>query len=104
MDIFKLIDEGKGTMIGEPYTLDKNLWKGGGSLPILLTGLGGGTVTLEATIATQQEIEENTAVWATVSQASWTANTADGLFTPFTHIRGRVLAYSSGTITMTTFV
>jgi hypothetical protein len=67
---------------------------------LLISGITNATVTLEATIATQQEVDDNTALWENVSSASWTADVADGLFTAYTHIRGRVTAYVSGTIYM----
>ena len=37
-----------------------------------------------------------------INLAEWTADVADGLFTPFTHIRGRVTAYTAGNIYMKT--
>ena len=104
ISIVKLLDGVTSAVAGPPLAVDKNFWKGGGSLPIIISGIAGDTVTLEGTVATQYEINNGTAAWATISSASWTADVADGLFTPFTHIRGRVTAYAAGTITMKTFV
>ena len=104
VSIVNLLDGVTSAVAGVPLPLDKNIWKGGGSLPILISGISGDTVTLEGTIATQYEVDNGTVVWATISYASWTANVADGLFTPYTHIRGRCTVYSAGTITMRTCI
>jgi len=102
--IVKLLDGATGTGAGSPFPIDPAMTRNGGSIPIVITGITVATVILQATISTQAEVEEGTAVWATVSQGSWTADIADGLFTPFSHIRGNVLAYTSGTITMKTWL
>ena len=104
ISIVNLIDGVGANVVGVPLALDKNLWNGGGSLPIVVTGITNATVSLQATIATQVEVDAGTAVWEQVSSASWTADVADGLFTPFTHIRGVTTAWVAGTITMRTFV
>jgi hypothetical protein len=57
-----------------------------------------GTIILEATVSTQQEVDEGTAVWSPITGASWTAETCDGLTTAFSWIRGNVTAYTSGSI------
>ena len=57
-----------------------------------------GTVILEGTVSSQQEIDEDTAVWSPINGASWTAETCDGLTTAFPWIRGNVTAYTSGSI------
>jgi len=99
-----LINGATAPMTGEPLRLDPAFWKEGGSLPILISGIITATVTLEATIATDTEVDNGTAKWETISLAVWTADICDGLFTPFTHIRGRVIAYTAGTIFMRTLV
>lgn len=99
-----LINNATGTIIGEPLKLDPAFWKEGGSLPILISGITNATVTLEATIATEAEVYSGTAMWETISLATWTSDVADGLFTPFTHIRARVIAYTAGNIYVRTLV
>ena len=99
-----LLKDAESAMIGEPLALDLKLVNKGGSIPIHLSGINGDTVVLEATIASEQEVIENTAVWEVISQATWTADVADGLFTPFTHIRGRVTTWVAGKINMKTIV
>jgi hypothetical protein len=69
-------------------------------LGVTVTGTFVGTVILEATVATQAEVNAATAVWAPVTGASWTAPAAVGINAPFTHIRARVSAYTSGAITV----
>lgn len=57
-----------------------------------------GTVVLEATIATQAEVNASTAVWQAVTGASWTAPAITSMSTPWSHIRANVTAYTSGAI------
>lgn len=102
--IRNLLTDVESAMVGEPLALDIKLVQKGGSIPILISGIDGDTVVLEATIATQQEVIEDTASWEKISQATWTQDVADGLFTPFTHIRGRVTTWVAGKINMKTIV
>jgi len=95
-----LLDGVTSTIIGEPVAIDASIMDKMGSIPILISGVTNATVILEATIATDREVIEGTAQWKTVSGGSWTADIADGFYTPFTHVRGRVTVYTAGTITM----
>ena len=70
------------------------------NIGVTVTGTFVGTVILEATAATQAEVNASTAVWAPITGASWTAPAAVGINAPFTHVRARVSAFTSGAITV----
>jgi hypothetical protein len=55
-----------------------------------------GTVLLEATVATNQEAREGTALWNTAK--TWTKGQLDSLTLAYTHIRGNVSALTRGVI------
>lgn len=59
-----------------------------------------GTVILEATVDTQAAVDGATATWAAITGASWTTPAVAKVDAPFTHIRARVSAYTSGSITL----
>lgn len=59
-----------------------------------------GTVILEGTIDTQANVDAATATWSAISGASWTAPGAAKVDAPFTHVRARVSAYTSGAISV----
>ena len=99
-----LINNATGNVVGPTLKLDPGFWAGGGSLPILISGITNATVSLEATIATDYEVDNLTAMWEQISGAAWTSDVADGLFTPFTHIRARVSGYVAGNIYVRTLV
>ena len=99
----KLIDGVGANYVGNPVAIDRHALRDGGSLPIVITGIVNATVSLQATIATKAEVDAGTANWEQISSAAWTANVSDGLFTPFTHIRGVITSWVAGTITMKTF-
>ena len=103
-NIVVLLDAVGATGPGPIVRMDINITRQGGSIPILLSGVITATVQLEGTIATDYDINKNLAVFEAISNAVWTADTADGLFTPFTHIRANVVSWTAGTITMKTLM
>jgi len=98
--IVTLINGATGTMTGTAVKLDTNRFKQGGSIPILISGITTATVSLEATIATDAEVNAGTAMWEQIMAAEWSADTCDDLIAAYTHIRGRVTAHTAGTIYM----
>ena len=104
LTIVKLLDGATSTVTGKPVKMPTKRVHGAGSIPFVLSGITVANVVLEATIATQREVDEGTAQWEQIQSASWSADIADGIFTAFSHIRARVSAYTSGTITLTIFV
>ena len=100
--IHNLLNNATSTVTGNPLKLDVGIMRGGGSIPIVISGITTATVILEGTVATDLQVENGSAMWEKINLAEWTADVADGLFTPFTHIRGRVTAYTAGNIYMKT--
>lgn len=97
-----LLNNATGTVTGPPLKLDLGIMRGGGSIPIVISGIVTATVILEGTVAEDVQVENGSAMWEKINLAEWTADIADGLFTPFTHIRGRVVSYTAGNIYMKT--
>jgi hypothetical protein len=91
-----LLAAATATGAGSPAQCAPELaWKPTG---IQVFGTFTGTVILEGTIATKDEIDGATAVWTPVSGASWTAAGIASLTLPYTHIRANVTAYTNGSI------
>ena len=99
MQIIQLLDAANAISIGTPFQIPERRQERG-NIPFLVYGTFVGTVVLEATIASQQEVEEGTASWVALSDGSWTTSVADCFYGGYTHIRGRVTAYTSGSISM----
>jgi len=59
-----------------------------------------GTVKLQGTIATDDEVTLGTNRWTYLRNASWTTETIDALFAQVTHIRSYITAYTSGAISV----
>jgi len=69
-----------------------------GYIALQVYGTFVGTVDIQGTIATQQEIDEGTAVWSNITSATFSAPTCTKLDTAYPWIRGNVSGYTSGTI------
>jgi hypothetical protein len=74
-----------------------------GAIPILLYGGSAGfvaTVGIQGTIALPDDANSGNCKWITIEGGEFTEETASALFAPFTHLRGYVSAYTSGTINL----
>ena len=99
MQIYDLLNNATATGAGPPVKVDhQRCGAGGGPIPMVLTGMINAQVVLEGTISSPDEVRLNTATWAPIENALWTANMADGLFVGFTHIRANVVSYVAGAI------
>jgi hypothetical protein len=93
-----LLDAAAAVVTGNPVFCppEKNIAPTG----IEVFGTFVGTVILEATIASQDEVNAATAVWQAITGSSWTAPALTSIATPWSHIRARVTAYTSGAISV----
>jgi hypothetical protein len=85
-----------GAQVGAAIAAEHN-WEPFG---IQVTGTFVGTVVVEATIATQAEVNALTATWTPIPAASWSAPGMGSFTFPATHIRANVTAWTSGNITV----
>ena len=61
-----------------------------GSIPIMVYGSFTGTVQIEGTISTDDEVADNSAVWLPLVGGSFTSTGFMALFTQVSHIRATV--------------
>lgn len=102
--LFYLLDGVTTTGPGPPVKMGLSRIQTVGAIPLVLTGVSGDTVILEATNDSDQKVMNDTANWAPIEQATWTADIADGLFTAFAWIRANVVAYNAGNIIFTAII
>jgi hypothetical protein len=69
-------------------------------IPVQISGITVATVVMQATLDDQGAVNGGTAVWETIVNGSFTANTMTSLDTAYRFIRGNVTAWTSGTITV----
>ena len=71
-----------------------------GAIPILLHGTFSATIEIQATIALNDDVVLGNCNWVTIEGGTFTDEVATALFAPFTHIKGYVSSYTSGTINL----
>lgn len=100
-NIVKLLDAVTANTTGSPIKIRRDQIKKYGSIPILIESPVAMTanVNIEATIATDQEVDEGSAEFHAIG-AAWTTEGIQTLSNPWTHIRGVVDTYVAGTITL----
>jgi len=96
MEIRTLINAATGNTTGDALRLDTRR-QTLGAIVVHVFGTFTATGSIQGTIATQQEVDEGTAVWSTICGATWTQASVDALFIAPTHIRGVVSGWSAGT-------
>ena len=99
MQIVTLASAATATGAGATRILDERRMDNG-PIPLQISGTFVGTVKLEGSISTEQEINESTAVWSPINGGEWTTPTCDSLFCSFPYIRANVTAFTSGSITV----
>lgn len=98
MEIVQLLEDVTANTEGQPVAIgDFRIINGPISLLVYGSGISA-TVNIKGTIATQDEVNEGTATFETITGGSFTDAAATALITQFTHIRADVESYSAGTI------
>jgi len=98
MNIIKLLNGVTATGDGKIIALDPKRVING-PVAFQLSGITTATVILLSTIATQQEVDEETAVWTTLKSGTFTSDTAECIIVSFPFLKANVSAYTVGTIT-----
>ena len=100
MDVITLLDEITADADGTAYKVgDYRLVNG--PIAFLIYGDNiSATVNIQGTIATDAEVTAGTAPFRTINGGSFTEEAATALVAQFSHIRGQVISYSSGTVSL----
>lgn len=105
MNIIKFFEDQTSVGISDHLKLgDRYQTNGGTAIPFQIVGITNAIVVLEATIATDHEVQFGTAKWTPIFDMSFSADTCVGLFIPFPYIRANITNYTSGVISVKTYI
>ena len=103
MEVYQLCNASMATGPGSAFKLGG--WRLAlGSIPVQIYTTQAtafvGTVKLQGTIATDEDVAAGINHWSDINGAVWTAETIDALFAQPMHIRSYITAYTSGQISV----
>jgi len=97
MNVYTLLDNVTGNIVGDPVKVKRTLDV---PIPVQVTGLTGGTTAhLEGVILEEGE-DPLTATWSKISGGKWSSDICEGLYTNFSYIRAVVTNYGGGTVNL----